>query len=265
MKLNILGTRGSVPVSGKEFTDFGGGTSSLLVTTDEDPSVEIYLDAGSGIQSASPHPGSRITILFSHMHLDHLIGLPFFSALSDKGRHIDLKAVPRDGLALDEALERLFSPPYWPCRIVDYPADVHISQLEEHMDIGPVRIDTLEVTHPGGSTAFRLTQAGHSFVYATDYEHGDSCFDALTDFARDTDLLIYDGQYTSEEYAARKGFGHSIPEIGLTLAEKARVRKLLFTHFDPGHDDTYLSRWEEDIQKKCPAAAFARAGQILDL
>lgn len=261
--IEILGARGSVPVSGENYIKFGGATSCVRVFSDEDGEQkdnEIYLDAGTGIVSAVPFPESKVHILMSHMHLDHLTGLPFFSGLFDSTRSVRIYAKPRGGLSVKEAAEKLFTPPFWPCGLTSFPADVRLKDMPDSMDIGSLHIETMEITHPGGATAFKITSNDKKFVYASDFEHSKVSLKRLFDWARGADLILYDGQYTTEEYEKFRGFGHSVPEIGLEMAQKADIKQLMITHHAPGHDDTFLSEWEERLAGTDVACSFAKEG-----
>ena len=255
-KLIVLGTRGSVPVEGKAFEIYGGATSCYKVQAGNE---EIYLDAGSGIVSALPKPTSRITILLTHMHLDHLIGLPFFVALTQKNRPIDIYAAERVGLLPKDAMNRLISNPFWPCKIEDYPAKVSFHIPPKKFFIGEVEVDTLDGSHPKGSTIYRLTCKGKSLVHATDFEHNPEACKALATFAKDCDLLLYDAQYTAEEYERYKGYGHSTPEEGIKVAAKAGVKKLLFVHHAPLRTDEELTKLEQTFGL-ADRIMFAKAG-----
>lgn len=258
LRLKVLGTRGSVPVEGKDFARYGGATSCYKVTAGDD---EIYLDAGSGIVNALPAPTARITILLTHMHLDHLIGLPFFIALTDRDRPIDIYAADRAGLAPKEAIDRLIANPFWPCKIEDYPANVTFHALPEEFFIGDVKIDTAEGSHPKGSTLYRLTRRGKSIVHATDFEHNPYACAALTDFAAGSDVLLYDAQYTAAEYERYRGYGHSTPQEGIKIAEAAGVKELLFVHHAPMRNDAAL----DALQAEFGAGKFAAAGDEIIL
>ena len=257
-KLTVLGTRGSVPVEGKAFEIYGGATSCYKVQAGNE---EIYLDAGSGIVSSLPAKDSRITILLTHMHLDHLVGLPFFIALTEKDRPIDIYGQERDGLEVKEAIDRLISNPFWPCKIEDYPAKVTFKLLPKKFFIGDVEVDTLEGSHPKGATIYRLTYLGKSIVHATDFEHNEEACAALADFAKGCDLLLYDAQYTQEEYERYRGYGHSTPEEGLKVANKADAKKLVFVHHAPLRNDKSLAELERQYQ----GATFAKVGDEFQL
>ena len=259
-KLEILGARGSMPVTSKEYMEYGGATSCYRVRIDDE---EIYLDAGSGILKANPDSNTHITILLTHMHLDHIIGLPFFMALSQKNRIIDIYSRKRSGLNAREAINRMISPPYWPLKIENYPATVKyhdINDTSSKLKIGNIDIDMLEGTHPGGSTIYRLNHKGKSLVYATDFEHMPNGCDDLIHFASDCDLLLYDAQYKSEEYEKYKGYGHSTPEAGLNIAREANSKKILFIHHSPVRSDEELSEMELNLSLKSKYVQFAKAG-----
>ena len=241
-KITVLGTRGSIPVRGKDFSIHGSATSCYRVQAGNE---EIYLDAGSGIANSMPLKTSRITILLTHMHLDHVIGLPFFVALTQKGRPIDIYAHERAGLLPKEAIDRLIANPFWPCMIEDYPAQVSFHLLSKKFSIGAVEVDTLEGCHPGGSTIYKLTYQGKSLVYATDFEHNPEASAALADFAKGCDLLLYDAQYTTEEYELYKGYGHSTPQEGLKIDAKAAIKKLRFIHHAPWRTDKDFAQMEQ--------------------
>lgn len=251
-KLTVLGTRGSVPVEGKNFSIYGGATSSYKVQAGDE---EIYLDAGSGIVSSLPEKNSNITILFTHMHLDHLVGLPFFIALTQKDRPIKIFAAEKVGLSPKAAIDKIISNPFWPCKIEDYPAKVSFHLLPKKFFVGEVEVDTLEGSHPKGSTIYRLTYKGKSIVHATDFEHNREACAALAAFAKDCDLLLYDAQYTAEEYARYKGYGHSTAEEGIKVAQEAGAKKIIFVHHAPLRTDDELAEMERKA-----GAPFAKAG-----
>ena len=262
LSVKVLGCRGSVPIEGEDYKIYGGATSSICMTA---ISEENGRETGSGIVSAEPGQDSNISILISHMHLDHLMGLTFFPALSQKGRKIDIYAAARNGLNTQEGIDSLFSPPFWPLKVTDYPSNAVYHDLEEKFSIGKVNIETIEVNHPGGSTTYKLEFAGKTVVYAVDFEHNDEKIRELTEFARNCDLMIYDGQYSEQEYPGCYGFGHSIPELGLDIAKAAGVKEIIFTHHSPSHNDAYMQKWEEKIKNINPKAGFAKAGMVIEI
>lgn len=264
LTLTVLGTRGSMPVEGRGFSRYGGATSCYLVRAGRD---EIYLDAGSGIVSAVISPEANVTLLMTHMHIDHLVGLPFFPALGSAGRPVDIYAGKGAGLAPKEAIDRLISPPFWPCHIDDYPASVRVHEIRAgcRFAIGEVDISTMEGTHPGGAIVYRLDCLGKSIVYATDFEHTREGSGALARFAAGCDVLLYDAQYTRDEYDRYKGYGHSTPEAGLRVADEAGAVRLLFVHHAPWRRDETLSDMERAIAAHHENASFAKTGDEIEL
>ncbi len=262
MTITILGTRGSTPVSGGDFALYGGATSCISISCEN---TLLFLDAGSGIMASTPPTGKKVSILLSHLHLDHLIGLPLYPALFQKGMSVDIYGKGRNGVTLEKALCTLFHPPYWPVGLGDIAADVSFNDVENHFSIGPLTIDSMEGSHPGGSTVYRVRHGDASFVYATDFEHNDVTSDKLAIFGKGADVLLYDAQYTDAEYPARRGFGHSTPSAGIKIAERAGVRRLLFSHHAPEHTDAQLAALEEEILASHPFASYARAGTRIEL
>ena len=261
--LTVLGSRGSVPIDGKNFVRYGGSTSCYKILAGNE---EIYLDAGSGIVQAVPQAETRITILLTHMHLDHIIGLPFFVALGQKNRPIDIFASERSGLSPQAALARLISPPFWPLKIEEYPANATFHDLPpESFKIGEVDVQWIDGTHPQGSTIFRLTFGGKSLVYATDFEHTPDGCEKLANFARDCDLLLYDAQYTADEYEIFRGFGHSTPDEGLKVAAAAQAKKILFVHHAPCRNDDELAALEKFFAARNENVTFAKVGDEIFL
>ena len=263
--LTVLGTRGSMPGEGKDFALYGGSTSCYRIRVDDE---EIYLDAGSGIAGAKIEKNTNITILLTHMHLDHIIGLPFFPALTDKGRQIKIYAAEREGLQPKDAIDCLVTVPFWPAKIENYPADTTFHTLpktageKKFFYLGNVEVSFIEGTHPSGSTIFKLTHEKKSVVYATDFEHlpSEGC-DRLIDFARGCDLFLYDAQYTEGEYKKFRGYGHSTPEVGIKIAELAEVKKILFVHHAPWRKDFEIAEMENFFRAANENIFFARIGQ----
>ncbi len=256
MQLEFLGTRGSMPVSGKQYSEFGGATACVRILSGNQ---EIYIDGGTGIVDAVTEPDTEITIFLTHMHLDHVLGLPFFKAFMESGRKINIYGKTRKNKSVEESLDELFRPPFWPVRLSGYPAAIKIFDLPEQVKLGDVAVTNMDSQHPGGSTIFKFEEPGATFVYVTDYEHGAKDAE-LTDFARGASLLVYDGQYSAEEYDKHKGFGHSTPDKGLEIAKAAGIEKMCITHHNPAHSDESM----RDIEKKA-GVHFLRCGETVEL
>ena len=259
-----------MPGEGNGFACYGGSTSCYRIRAG---SEEIYLDAGSGIANATANAATNLSILLTHVHLDHLIGLPFFSALREANRPIHIYGGRRDGWMPKDCIDRLISPPFWPCRIDDYPASVTFHPLpdcgrnEESVPfaIGEVSVRMMEGTHPSGSTIYRLSYMGRSIVYATDFEHSPEGCSALARFASGCDLLLYDAQYTQDEYERHRGYGHSTPEAGIRVADESKAVQLLFVHHAPWRTDEALLEMERTFAGQRRGIMFAKIGDEIVL
>ncbi len=256
MRITVLGSRGSMPTADPAMAGFGGATSCYCVQAQ---GQTVFLDAGTGLMSAACGEGP-ISILLSHTHVDHILGLPLFPALLQPGREIHIYGKTREGLTVEQQLARLISRPLWPLRLEEFPARAVCHELSLPLTLGGITVEGMEACHPGGSTVLKLTAGGCSLVYATDFEHSEEKCAELASFAKGASLLLYDGQYTEDEYAARRGFGHSTPAMGLRVRRESGAGRLLLIHHDPKHTDAMLRETEERL-----GVRFAREGDVVTL
>lgn len=254
-RVTILGSRGSVPVSGAEYVHFGGSTTCVLVELDD---TCIILDAGTGIRNIpeSVLQRSELPLFLTHAHLDHLIGLPMFPYLFRKNAHLSVYA---DG---PEQMARLFSPPYWPLSLQELPAEVSFHPMPDQVRIQTVCVERMRGSHPGGVSVFRLSGRRHTVVFATDCTLTDEVRPTLLQFADGCDLLIIDGQYSDEEWADRKAYGHSRWTEAARLGLEAGALQIRITHHDPAHTDAFLVSAEASLRPDC---LFAREGEMICL
>lgn len=241
-EFTVHGTRGGTVAVGPQFARYGGHTTCFSLRT---PEGLVIIDAGTGLAaadarldlSAEPIP---IVFLFTHFHLDHVVGLPFFRPLYHRGWSIRMLG---DGARTDDwpaALRRICSPPFWPAPVPGPGVDLRMEELPEP---GPLpllgaRVSWCPVLHPQGCLAYRLEWPGASLVVATDHECGDPELDRrFISFCRGADVLVYDAQYTEDEYPRRRGWGHSTWRDGVAIARAAGVRELVLTHLDRTRSD----------------------------
>ncbi len=261
MHIKLLGVRGTVPVHGPAFAQFGGATSCVLVRAGEQA---IILDAGTGLQGAAfrAHcPGRRFTLLLSHSHVDHLMGFPIFSPLFDPDMEGDIYLRTRATGDARAQIEALMSPPLWPIRTGDVAAKLTFHDVPEHFSIGEVTVAAEEACHPGGATLYRLELGGKSLVYATDHEADAADEQAFCAFAKDCDLLLLDAQYTRQDYTRTRGFGHSTIEGAAQLAAACGAKQTIFLHHDPTRTDEQLLTLEDQLRQAHPAIRFGRQGE----
>lgn len=257
----ILGARGSIPVSGRQFMAYGGATTCVLVRLGGQP---VVLDSGTGLLSLPRFLGegeNHVPLLLSHAHADHLLGLPMCPLLSRPGFRMDVYAAPRGGLDAEGQVRALLSPPLWPVGPERLASPPVFHDLPARLELGAVTVETMEGVHPGGVSLFRLTGGGRRVVFATDCTLTDALLPALTEFARDCDLLLCDGQYSDDEWPARSGFGHSTWTSVTRLGAACGARRVRVIHHDPSHTDEQLEAAEEELRRIHPDCAFARAGE----
>ena len=260
MRVKVLGTRGSVPVSGADYAVFGGSTSCYLVEAGDE---RIILDAGSGLVHAPKLDTHDLVILLSHSHMDHLMGLGLYARMSLPGATTRLLLPARDDRAAQEVIERMYSPPLWPLGLTDYCGDLRIGAMPQFLRIGKVTIQAEQGSHPGGCVLLKVCFAGKALVYATDFEHGEEASSRLAEFCRGADALLYDGQYSDEEYESHRGFGHSTPSEGVSIMERAGIKRLVIVHHDPQSTDSVLIARERALGR-CDVH-FAREGEVIEL
>ena len=229
------------------------------------------MDAGTGIVSLGDELVRRATlppirILFTHLHLDHVIGLPTFKPLFRKDARITLMGSSTSSGRWRQALSTMFGKPLWPVGLSDVEATVRFEDLEGR---GPrtlcgIQVSWCPVRHPQGCLSFRIETSDGVIVLATDREHGDRQRDrAFLSFCRGADILIHDAQYTPEESHRRRGWGHSTWEQAARVAKAAGVRKLVLTSHDPSRSDAQVDRIVAKARRIFPNTVGAAEGLVL--
>jgi phosphoribosyl 1,2-cyclic phosphodiesterase len=262
--VRFWGVRGSIPAPGPATARVGGNTSCVEVRLGHE---RIVLDAGSGLRQLGQSIGTAPFVghlLLSHLHWDHIQGLPFFLPLFSPRSALQIVGPP----GLERALRRQMSGPTFPVGMDIFAARLALREIEagEGWSIGEVQVQTAALQHPGGALGYRLQWRDRAVVYACDHEHGDPEVDtALRALCRGADLLIYDAQYLPEEYPRRRGWGHSTFERGAELARAAEVGALILTHHDPTRDDRSVDRVEQRARRLFAASWVAREGDRFSL
>jgi phosphoribosyl 1,2-cyclic phosphodiesterase len=273
LTVRFWGVRGSLPSPGADTVLVGGNTACVEVHS---ATTRIILDAGSGMRAlgdalvaAGQH--RQTTILLSHVHWDHVMGLPFFGPMYIPGCEVTL-ASGNHGQPLRELMKRQMSAPMFPVDLDRVGARLsYVDLLDgQRTQIGDLTVEIARANHPDPVYAYRIEHAGRAMVFATDTEHF-SCIDPkLARLSRNVDLLVYDAQYTPEEYAGvngppRTGWGHSTYAAGAELAMAANVGTLALFHHDPRRTDDGVAAIVERARKVFPSTIAAREGLAVEL
>ncbi|WP_437967542.1 MBL fold metallo-hydrolase [Sorangium sp. So ce260] len=251
----------------------GGNTSCVEVRCG---STRIILDAGTGVRKlgdALLREGPvEATVLLSHLHWDHIQGLPFFVPAYLPSSKLSIVGSAHGVGTLREALSTQMAAPSFPVRLDELGAQIAPREARpgEAFDVGEVHVRIAKLNHPGGVLAYRLEHAGRSVVYATDTEHY-ACVDpALRALADGADVLIYDAQYTPEEYRgdagrSRVGWGHSTYIAGAEIARACGARQLVLFHHDPQRTDAGVAEIERLSRELFPGSVAAREGLCINV
>lgn len=273
-EITCYGCRGSHAVSGKEFSLFGGHTTSFLVSSGESDTV-FLIDAGSGICNiALPDSVKKAVLLLTHTHLDHIAGFPFLQALRRSDFELTVCGpVAAHGAGIREIVTTLFAPAFFPVNWDGFPASVSFSDLRDGSTLvfGDTAVDAFRLPHPSATLGYRLRQGNHTAVFCFDAELealDSRQTEALGRLVEGTGLLAVDATYTAEQYAnGRVGFGHTAAETAAAFAERFGVLKTGLTHHSPGATDRELLCREKNLREKHPSAGifFFREGMSVSV
>ncbi len=279
MELAFWGVRGSIASPGPDTAVVGGNTSCVEVRCGDEL---IVFDAGTGLRSLGDalvaearHRGGReirATILLSHFHWDHIQGLPFFVPAYLPTTRLCVMGAANGVWSLKETLSHQMRAPVFPVRIDELSAEVVTREVRsaDVFHVGAARVTSARLNHPGGVHAYRVDHGDASVVYATDTEHY-ACVDpTLVALARGADVLIYDAQYTPEEYEGSRGpskvgWGHSTFAAAAAAASAAGVKQLVLFHHDPRRTDAQVLEIEAKARALFGATTAAREGMRLVL
>ena len=265
LTVRFLGVRGSIATPGADKMA-GGNTSCIEVCAGD---TRIILDAGTGLRMLGnermQHGPRHSTILLSHLHWDHTCGLPFFTPIYVPGHRVEIATGPNGVMPLEAAVREMFRAPFFPIGFDDLGGQVTTRELRatDHFTIGDITVTMARLNHPDPVYGYRLEHGGQSIVYATDTEHFSVVDPTLKKLAAGADILIYDAQYTPEEYPTKVGWGHSTWEAGAELARAAGVPQLVLFHHDPGRTDAQLEVIERAARAALPGTVAAREGLVL--
>lgn len=270
MRVTLFGTRGSVAAPGADTTRYGGNTSTVEVR--ENDGTVLVLDSGTGIRRLGtqirPDTG-RIDILLTHLHMDHIQGLGFFAPLYNPGIDVHIWGPASSTQSLAARLSRYLAPPLFPVHLRDLACVTCHNVPRSPFEIGPFRVQTSLVCHPGPTVGYRIEADGGTIVYLPDHEPALALRDdrwlepewiSGYDLAAGADLLIHDAQYTDDEYEHCIGWGHSTYHHAFEFAAQVGAKELVTFHHDPSHDDETLDRLLDNAKRQFKPACRVSAG-----
>lgn len=266
MKVKFWGVRGSIPVPGPSTVRYGGNTTCIEVRTDDGDL--IILDGGTGIfhlaQSLLKSLPITAHIFNTHSHWDHIQGLPFFIPIFIPGNKIFLYGAfdPITGEGPDRIMNVQMQYSFFPVREAEMKSRIEyvVAMPHQSVAVGRTTITPIMLNHPVVNLGYRVECNGKSMFFTGDhepyfniYEPGDEGYDeyeqlivdqqlSIIDAINGVDVLIADSSYTTEEYPAKKGWGHGTFDSCIELAKAAKVKVLYCTHHEPTRSDDGLER-----------------------
>ncbi len=263
LTIRFWGVRGSIASPGEATRKTGGNTPCVEIQSGEHT---IILDAGTGLRRLGDRMlrdgRTEATLLLSHLHWDHIQGLPFFVPAYLPGHRLTLAGMK----GLRAALGGQMAAPCFPVGLEAMRARLAFVELDHApLAVGALEVRAAKLNHPGGVLAYRVSLGGRSVVYATDTEHWAVPDPHLVALARGADVLIYDAMYTEAEYPSRVGWGHSTWQAGVAVADAAGVERLVLFHHDPARDDDAVDAIEREAALARPGTVAAREGEAICL
>jgi phosphoribosyl 1,2-cyclic phosphodiesterase len=244
LEVTFYGVRGSTPCPSPANQRYGGNTACVTLEVAGEP--PIAFDLGTGLRYWGEAIGSVSTpfnghALVTHLHWDHVQGLPFFMPINRKGARLEVFGPPHDGLSIGESFAKFMRPPYFPIHCKDLTGDVQFTDVfDEWFSVGNARVLTRGVPHVGTTNGYRVEWAGATVAYISDHQQpadGGYVAPEVLELCRDVDLLIHDAQYTPDEFAERSTWGHCTVRYAVEVARQSGAKRLALFHHDPAHED----------------------------
>ncbi len=247
VNVTFWGVRGSTPCPCHANKRYGGNTACVSV---EAPGLDpIVFDLGTGLRFfGDVVPGDepfRGLALVTHLHWDHVQGLPFFVPIHQPGSSIKICGRADEG-TLRQAFEGFMRPPYFPVCPADLSGEITFTDVADlDFDWGRARVSVRDVPHTSCTNGYRVEVDGVVIAYVSDHQEpidGGDIAPSVLELCRDADLVIHDAQYEPHEFAMKSDWGHCTVAYAVRVAAEAGARRLALFHHDPTHGDDVIDR-----------------------
>lgn len=258
MRITFYGVRGSTPCDCADISRYGGNTSCVAVERDGEP--PIIFDMGTGLRlmgNDQPKDGSFAgAVLLTHLHWDHVQGLPFFVPVDRPGATLDIYGPQQEEGPLGEVFTGIMRPPYFPIRPHDVRGTILFHDAgDDDFSVGEAKVRSRWVRHNGPTLGYRIDWGGYSVAYISDHgpgtrpEHPDDHIPRrVLELCDSVDVLIHDAQYTPEEYEIKRGWGHCTVGYAVHVARESGARQLVMFHHDPWRTDAQIDALLDDAR-----------------
>lgn len=271
MSVTFWGVVGSCAGANRSISEYGIATPCIEVRVDD---VLIILDCGTGVvplgRKLDEERPLNMHMFITHTHWDHVLGMPFFSQAYMPDNVLHIYGLKRKDITLEGVFKGLMAYPYFPVGWDTLKADISFTELEPRDVVSlseNCKVVSFPTVHPGGNLAYAVHGNGKKMVYLTDLDHAQMDEAELEAFVKDADVLIYDANFTQEEYEMDRyeGWGHSTWEYGLKLAKKAGVKHLSIFHHGVQRKKEEMHELETTLYQKEMRVSVAREGMTLRL
>jgi ribonuclease BN (tRNA processing enzyme) len=272
MRIRMLGVRGSTPAPGADFARYGGHTSCLAITAEGGDRPTLVLDAGTGLRSLTALLGGDAfdgSIVLSHLHWDHMQGLPFFAAGDRDGARVDVHVPGQDDRSGRDLLAQSLSPPAFPITPEGLRGTWGFHALEPGVHrIEGMTVAAVEIEHKGGRTfGLRVDDERGSVAYLPDHAPAAGVSEALLAMLDGVDVLVHDAQFLEGERPVAVDYGHATVQDAVNLARTCGAGTVVLFHHSPARTDVALDEiavWARDLAADL-TVVVAREGMTLDV
>jgi len=254
LQITFYGVRGSTPSPCEANRRYGGNTSTVVL--ERPGAAPIVFDLGTGLRlwaETQPLDGSfRATALVTHIHWDHVQGLPFFPPIDRVGASLEVFAPVQAEGPLDEVFGDFMRPPYFPVHYRQLRGAINFHGVSDaDFEVGSAKVKVRPVPHVGPTVGYRVDWEGVSVAYVSDHQAPlslDTVAESVLELCDGVDLLIHDAQYTPAEFAAKSHWGHCTVDYAVLVAKEAGARRLAMFHHDPSHSDSVVDELEAEAR-----------------